>query len=96
MTLPHATLATVTAWHAGMHVRSTITFLCPTCQERVTREISGGHAQQLHRAGATVVVHRVPTEALERHAGPPVGWDDVLDLRLALAALPDAAEEAQQ
>lgn len=62
--------------------RSCYQFTCPRCRALVTRQASDRVVLGLCARG--VAVDTVPLEALERHEGPALTLDDLLDLSLAL------------
>lgn len=60
-------------------------FRCPVCDRLVLRAVAAEESAMLLEAGARLLGGAIPFELLEERSGPPVSWDDVLDLRLALA-----------
>jgi hypothetical protein len=71
-------------------------FTCARCQDGV-RKPAGAEVVHLLRSGGVKAERwTVPAEALERHEGPVIDYDDVLDfaLRLAGASHPIIALEA--
>jgi hypothetical protein len=60
-------------------------FPCPTCDRDLLIPISPIEISSLFLLGA----HKsrsLPFELLETHSGPPVSWDEVLDLHFELEA----------
>lgn len=74
--------------------RSFYGFTCTRCGEGV-RKPAGDEVVRLLTMGG-VVAERVvvPAEALERHVGPPISADDVLDFASWLAGATSVAEAA--
>lgn len=74
--------------------RSFYGFTCTRCGEGV-RKPAGDEVVRLLTMGG-VVAERVvvPAEALERHDGPPISADDVLDFAAWLATATSVAEAA--
>jgi hypothetical protein len=62
-------------------------FHCPGCGHHVRR---GAHAITVRLLERMVPVEwlEIPAEALEKHDGPPLTEDDLIDLMLALGAEP--------
>lgn len=56
-------------------------FACPICSREIFAPLSAAAARTLLVLGALPVHGPLPYELLESHEGPPVSWDDVLDLR---------------
>lgn len=63
-------------------------FSCPSCGRLVFQRTSAERAAMFVLSGARRASTRIPLELLEEHSGPAIGWDDILDLRLALEAPP--------
>lgn len=66
---------------------STYGFACPACHMPIEKPAPHGVVVQLLSAGVTPHALVIPAEVLEPHDGPPLGYDDLLDLALELAAL---------
>lgn len=64
--------------------RRSYSFQCPGCHETVCKPADVEVVRLLASAGVTVVRVEVPAEARERHAGAPLGYDDLLDFALWL------------
>ena len=58
-------------------------FPCPTCDRSLLIPISPIEISSLLLLGARKT-EDMPFELLESHSGPPVSWDDVLDLHITL------------
>lgn len=71
-----------------LYDRSTYRFDCPGCQETVIKSAEPEVVDLLKSGGVQVEEIRIPAEALERHDGPPLTWDDLLDLMLDTSSLP--------
>lgn len=64
--------------------RSYYGFTCPDCHSDV-RKHADDEIQALLMSGGVPAQHwLIPAEALERHEGPSLTYDDLLDLALAL------------
>lgn len=61
-------------------------FDCTTCDHEVRKPADDHVVSLLVSGGVPAQVWDVPAEALEVHEGAPIGYDDVLDLALQLAA----------
>lgn len=61
-------------------------FRCPSCGQLVLRAVQRRQEEVPRQAGAAVLTDPVPFELLEPHRGPPLTWDDLLDLHLELSA----------
>ncbi len=59
-------------------------FACPLCGRLVLVATEPWRALALQATGAARMTGPVPFELLEPHEGPPVSWDEVLDVRLVL------------
>jgi len=62
------------------------TFPCDCCgprEESVAEDI----VTKLMLAGVVCHVMDIPKEAMEKHEGPPIGWDDLIELHEALARM---------
>lgn len=68
-------------------------FRCPICTRLVLLPATAKNAGALLEAGATSISGLVPFEVTEPHLGPPLSWDDLLDLHLALARTDRPQEE---
>ncbi|HET8970984.1 MAG TPA: hypothetical protein VFN19_07990 [Candidatus Nanopelagicales bacterium] len=64
--------------------RRSYTFVCPSCHDRVEKPTEAEVVRLLRSAGVQVTHVDVPAEAREEHAGPPLGYDDLLDFGLLL------------
>lgn len=59
-------------------------FMCPKCLTMI-RKFADSYVQaQLKKADVKPVLWKVPAEVLEKHTGPPISHDDLLDFGLAL------------
>lgn len=68
-------------------------FACPICRRLILLATPPDRTRALWTAGAGRMIGPIPFEVLERHDGPPISWDDVLDFRLALEATRCPARE---
>lgn len=59
-------------------------FRCPRCTDHVSKPASGRIVDLLVAAGVRMEVWQLPAEVHERHDGPPLGLDDLLDFHLLL------------
>ena len=64
--------------------RRTYTFGCPLCHEDVEKSADEEGVRLLSTAGVVIERVAVPAEARESHHGAPLGYDDLLDLAMAL------------
>jgi hypothetical protein len=69
-------------------------FACPICRRLILLASAEDRTRALWIAGAGRIAGAVPFEFLERHDGPRISWDDVLDFRLALASTCCPPDEA--
>jgi len=60
-------------------------FACPSCGRFLIVRTSGDVIRAVHRAGAGRIGGCVPFELLETNSGPPLSWQEVLDLHMALS-----------
>ena len=60
-------------------------FTCPHCSDRVRKPADDHIVSLLMSGGVRADVWEVPAEALEPHAGPTLGYDDLLDFVLQLS-----------
>jgi predicted RNA-binding Zn-ribbon protein involved in translation (DUF1610 family) len=59
-------------------------FTCPDCLEEIRKPAAEDVVALLISGGVVAEPWTVPAEALEKHAGPVLGYDDVLDFALWL------------
>ena len=59
-------------------------FDCPTCHEQVRKPADDHVVSLLLSGGVPATPWDLPAEALEAHAGPQLGYDDLLDFALQL------------
>jgi hypothetical protein len=57
---------------------------CPACLLPIFMRTTTSVAESIFWFGGREDL-RAPLELLEPHTGPPIGWDDVLDIHVALA-----------
>lgn len=65
--------------------RASCALRCPKCRMVVARPVSEVDAVRLVVAGARQSVWDPPAELAERHVGPPVTHDDLIDFHRALS-----------
>lgn len=78
-----------------LHVRfcldtseTTLWFMCPACNRRAFSVVHPSkRAMLLSHPAIQPECWMLPEEIFENHSGPPIGWDDIVDLHHALAAL---------
>lgn len=71
-------------------------FLCPNCDREVFTPLSPPAASTLLLLGAAPVTGGVPFELLERHDGPLLSWNDLLDLHTSLESTRCPQQELTQ
>jgi predicted RNA-binding Zn-ribbon protein involved in translation (DUF1610 family) len=59
-------------------------FTCPDCAKHVHKPADDHIVRLLMSGGVHAEAWEIPAEALEPHPGPPLGYDDLLDLMLEL------------
>lgn len=59
---------------------------CPVCHRIVYAKTTSEGVKIIRAAGAQDIAGLVPFELLERRSGPPLLWDEVLDMLAGLAA----------
>src|SRR3954451_17315813 len=64
-------------------------FTCHTCHDEVRKPAASDVITLLQSGGVLAEVWAVPAEALEKHDGDAISYDDVLDFALRLQALDD-------
>jgi hypothetical protein len=57
---------------------------CPVCHRVVYAKTTGEGVRIIKAAGAAGIAGLVPFELLERRSGPPLLWDEILDVLAAL------------
>lgn len=62
-------------------------FPCPRCSRLILTPVPPAGVETLHLLGAGRPPGPVPFELLERHAGPPISSDEIIDLHVALDRL---------
>lgn len=70
------------------------TFVCPRCTDRVRKPADDRIVSLLISGGVHATTWEIPAEALEMHAGPRLGYDDLLDFALWLGMADDLARLA--
>jgi hypothetical protein len=67
----------------GVHVGSTgealLEFACPACDRLNVRPLDRPDVAVLSSVGVEPLAGPAPFELLERHDGPPITWDDLID-----------------
>lgn len=71
-------------------------FVCPSCTDRIRKPADDHIVSLLISGGVRPTTWDVPAEALEVHAGPRLGYDDLLDFALWLGMADDLARLAAQ
>lgn len=66
---------------------SDYTFVCPKCRDDVTKPADDHVVRLLLSGGVFPTAENIPAEARERHDGPPLTVDDLIDLGLDLRKL---------
>lgn len=74
----------VTLKRCGLTGHSAYAFVCPSCWQLVTKPADERVAQLLISGGVRTEREDLPAEALEPRDGPPLTYDDLLDLHLLL------------
>lgn len=67
--------------------RALAEFACPACFRLILVAMSPSRAASRILGGASAISGSAPLELLEPHAGPPLTWDDLLDLHLEIERL---------
>lgn len=62
-------------------------FACPSCGRLNVRALGGRELAVLDTMGARPSTDPAPFELLEKHAGPPIGWDDLIEFHQAISSL---------
>jgi predicted RNA-binding Zn-ribbon protein involved in translation (DUF1610 family) len=73
----HVVVAPAAGW-------ATYQFICPSCEDEITKSADEEVVSLLRGAGVTVERVHVPAEALEMHFGPAISHDDLIDFGLTL------------
>jgi len=74
----------VTLKRCGRSGRAAYEFTCPGCDQLVTKPADERIAQLLISGGVRTTREDLPAEALEPREGPPLTYDDLLDLHMLL------------
>jgi hypothetical protein len=74
----------VTLKRCGRSGRAAYAFVCPGCDQLVTKPADERIAQLLISGGVRTTREDLPAEALEPRDGPPLTYDDLLDLHMLL------------
>lgn len=84
--IPVSTDGVLLLTSADPAVASRVVFMCPRCSRRASAEVDRDVAEALMEAGVDVSFgHPSLGRRLEHHpGGPPLGYDDLLDLHLLL------------
>lgn len=69
-------------------------FRCPSCRLAVSKPTDSRVVDVLVASGATLAVWQEPAELSERHGGPAISYDDLLDFHFALERGESLAELA--
>jgi len=67
------------ATHEGVYE-----FCCPDCRQPVIKPAQARIVDLLVSSGVRLSIWDPPAELLERHDGPPISYDDLLDFHFAL------------
>lgn len=78
------TSADITLRVSNIEALSYYSFICPTCMDEVRKPAYDHIVSLLESGGVKARVLKVPSEALEPHTGPALGYDDLLDFVLEL------------
>jgi hypothetical protein len=68
----------------GRDEQALVEFVCSSCSRLNLRRLAPGDLSPLADVGVVPSAGMAPFELLEAHDGPPLGWDDLLDLHEAL------------
>lgn len=68
----------------GQDTSESYDFRCPSCETRVEKPADGRIAHLLRVGGVEVDEREVLRHPEDPPTGPPLDWDDLLDLRLVL------------
>jgi hypothetical protein len=71
--------------HVGASGEALFEFDCPRCGRLNVRALDRRDVVALLVVGIEPVSGRAPFELLERHAGPPIDWDDIIAFHEALS-----------
>jgi len=71
--------------HLGSGSEALLEFVCPRCTHLNVRLLRSADVATLTLAGVHPVGGPAPLELLEERSGPPIAWDDLLDLHQDLA-----------
>jgi hypothetical protein len=71
--------------HLGAGSEALIEYTCARCSHLNVRPLMPGDVAALALAGVTSVDGAGPFELLEERAGPPIGWDDILEFHQSLS-----------
>lgn len=63
----------------GRSAEALFEFVCPECGRQNFGPLGPSEVDALARAGVRASAGPAPFELLERRAGPPIGWDDLID-----------------
>src|SRR5919108_2014940 len=73
--------------HASQETEGLLEFVCPSCGRLNVRPLGHPELAALANAGARPSSGPAPFELLEKHAGPPISWDDLIDFHQVLSRL---------
>jgi hypothetical protein len=71
--------------HARRSGQGLLEFRCPSCCKVNLRALGGDDLRVLRALGIRPRPGPAPFELTEPRTGPPIGWDDLIDLHEALA-----------
>ena len=72
--------------HSAGDDRGLLEFACPACGRLNVRRLGQPELAALDNVGATKAPGTAPFELLEEHSGPPITWDDLIELHEAVSA----------
>lgn len=75
--------------HPSSNGSGLVEFTCRSCGRLNVRRVSNTEVAVLANVGATRSSRLAPFELLEPHAGPPIGYDEIIDFHEAITRLDD-------
>jgi hypothetical protein len=77
--------------HVGGAAEALLEFTCPSCGRMNVRPLDPPDVLVLSAVGVEPSAGPAPLELLERHEGPTISWDDLIDFHQDMARERDAA-----